>query len=89
MDFLLPWIEQHFQETNPFVFVQMMIIFIMVWRKLKPHLNMLEQRFEGIEKQLTEMKTAVTTGFSNTELRFKNIETRVDALEQPKELSHV
>lgn len=81
MDFLLPWLEGHLSETNPFIFAQMMVIFTIVWWKLKPHLNKIEERFSGIETKLGEMNNAVVKGFANGELRFKNLETRVEKLE--------
>lgn len=81
MDLLMPWLETHMQNTNPFLFGQMMVVFGLVWWKLKPHLIKIEARFEGIEVKLGEMNETVTKGFAQGEIRFANLEHRVETLE--------
>lgn len=53
------------------------VLFWIIWSKLKPHLKKVEDRLEGVE-------SAVKNGFNSGEQRFEKIEDRLIVLEKQK-----
>lgn len=67
--------EKLLTESNPARLIESLILLAVLWRKLKPHLDKIEQRMSGIEASLKQ-------GFAAGEERFTKIETRLDAVEK-------
>lgn len=58
--------------------LESIVLLTIIWRKLRPHLEKIEKRLEGLEG-------AVTTGFNAGEQRFTKIEQRINVLESSKQ----
>lgn len=50
------------------------ILFLIIWSKLKPHLKKIEDRLAGLE-------LAVQNGLTSVETRFEKIEKRIEKIE--------
>lgn len=70
----LPILEKVLSESNPSSLVQSLIIFFIVWWKVKPHLT-------RIENEIRQINSNMQTGFRAGEERFSKIEDRVSRLE--------
>lgn len=78
IEFVLPTVYSIFKDVSMGRMTESIIIVIIVWYKIKPHLTNVEQRLKGLEDALTK-------GFSSGEIRFKAIENRLDELEKGKQ----
>lgn len=78
----IPWLERHFENTNPFIFIEILFIFWMLNLKFKPVFERIDKNFEGIRKELVSLNDVVTKGFHNGEIRFEGVEGRVTMVEK-------
>jgi len=76
MDFL-SILEPMTKDLSPGRMLESLIVFFVVWNRLKPHLKKIEDRLEGVEK-------AVNSGFNSGSIRFTQIENRLEILENNK-----
>lgn len=80
IEFMVPIIQTLLKDVSPGRLAEGLVLTFVVWRQVKPHLTKIEERMEGLEK-------AVKHGFQSGEQRFENIEIRITALEQQKEVT--
>lgn len=86
-DFLPILFARFGQDLSPGRLFESVILLSLIWKKLGPHLKVIENRLGGIESKCSGLEKAMTNGFNQGELRFKQIEGRLTDLEEqrPKE----
>lgn len=78
MDYLIPLVEKFGKDLSPGRMFESVILLTIIWSKLRPHLQKLEDRLGGLEK-------AVQAGFLTGDGRFERIEDRLEKLESKGE----
>lgn len=76
MDFFAPFFEKFAHDLSLGRMTESIVVFFIVWNRLKPKLEKMDDRLDSIEK-------AVTNGFKSGESRFEQIEHRLEKLEVP------
>lgn len=70
-----------FQDIQPGrLFESLVFLFVLLWR-IKPHLNIIEDRMTGIERTLETLEKSMTLNFKEGDTRFRNIETKLSDIE--------
>lgn len=85
-DLLPVFLSRFGNDLSPGRLVESVILLAIIWKKLGPHLKVIETRLGGIEDKFKGLESTMKTGFNQGEERFKNIEGRLNGLEnKPKE----
>lgn len=77
MDFVHIIVEKFGKDLSPGRMFESMTLLAIIWSKLRPHLNKIESRLQGVETAVNIVTEEYKTG---TE-RFNKIEGRVKVLE--------
>jgi hypothetical protein len=67
-------LEKWLSESNPSSLIQSLVIFYIVWAKVRPHLT-------RIENEIAQININMSAGFSAGETRFQKLESRVEKIE--------
>lgn len=82
LDIILPMLgsygEKILTESSPARLLESLVLLAILWRKLKPHLDKIEERMSGIEM-------SIRSGFQSGEERFSKIESRLGKVENALE----
>lgn len=78
MEFLWDMVAKSGHEMSFGRILESLIVYSVVWNRLKPQLKTLTD-------EISQLKTAVTSGFNSGEQRFAKIETRLHDLELTRE----
>lgn len=73
-----PFLQRAWDEVSFGRMLEASLLLWIIWRKLRPHLEKIENRLAGLE-------TVVGNGFKSGETRFQKIEERIIALEEKKQ----